>query len=114
MTARAFLPSPAESAITTLFEKAINETRLFWSQRPDGSLLCADWEWCCPEVPAILAGMDAVVFITREPSTVRLAAPDVLVVALQEARVWGKWRVLKRPPTSGEAVTWDDRIEVSL
>ena len=115
MTARATIPANAESAITTLFESAIAATHVFWAQRADGSLLCADWEWCCPEIPAVLGGMDVVVFVTRSASSARLAPSGVLVVSLEAARVWGRWqRVLPRVPRDTRAVTWDDRLEVEI
>jgi hypothetical protein len=114
MIVGAALPVLAENAITTLFERTINDTRIFWEQHSDGSVRCREWEWCCPEIPAILAGMDAVVFVTREPSSVRVAASDLLVIALEGRRLWGKWRVLRRPPRGRVAVTWDDRSEVDV
>ncbi|APR79676.1 Hypothetical protein A7982_05023 [Minicystis rosea] len=115
MTAKATIPANAESAITTLFESAIAATRVFWAQRADGSLFCADWEWCCPEIPAVLGGMDVVVFMTRGPSSARVARSGVLVVSLDASRVWGRWqRVLSRVPHDTRASTWDDRLEVEI
>ena len=115
MTARAMLPAMAESAITTLFASAITATRIFWSQRDDGSLVCADWEWCCPEIPAVLGGLDVVVFVTRGPSTARVVGPDVLVVSLDAHLIWGRWgHVLPHLPQGARAVTWDDRVEVEI
>lgn len=114
MNAKATLPALAESAITMLFENAINATRIFWSQRGDASLVCADWEWCCPEIPAVLAGMDAVVFITREAPGVVKTDDDVLVVALDARRVWGKWVAVRATPRGMRAGTWDDRSEVAI
>jgi hypothetical protein len=64
-------------------------------------------------VPAILGGLDAVVFITRGPSRVRAAPKEVLVVSLDVRRVWGKWRrVLDRAPQGVATVSWDDSYEV--
>jgi hypothetical protein len=112
MTAR--LPPLAQNAITVLFERAINDTRLFWSQRADGSLCCVDWEWCCPEIPAILAGLDAVVFVTKAESTARLASPGVVIVSIEASRIWGKSKVVRRAPSGARAITWDDRLEVDI
>lgn len=110
----ATLPALAENAITVLFERTINETRIFWTQRDDGTFCCRDWEWCCPEIPAVLSGLDAVVVLTRGPSTVRLAKPDVLVVALEGSRVWGRNKVLRQAPRGVLAITWDDRARVAI
>ena len=114
MTAKAPLPALAESAITTLFENVINATRIFWSQRDDASLVCGEWEWCCPEIQAVLAGMDAVVFITEESSRATRTRRDVLVVSLDARRVWGKWATVPRAPRAVTTSTWDDRTEVSI
>jgi hypothetical protein len=108
------LPSTLDDVITSVFERTINETRLFWSQRGDGSLLCVDWDWCCPEVPAILGGLDAVVFVTRGPSRVRVAPGEVLVVSLDARRVWGRWSLVDRAPQGVATVTWDDSYEVRI
>ncbi|MFT3769869.1 MAG: hypothetical protein QM820_30935 [Minicystis sp.] len=115
MKARATIPAMAESAITTLFESAIAATRVFWSQRADGSVLCADWDWCCPEIPAVLGGMEVVVFVTRGPSSARMVGGTVIVVSLDATRVWGRWeKVLPRAPRGTRACTWDDRLEVEI
>lgn len=115
MPAAANLPSAVDDAIIGVFERTINETRIFWTQRPDGSLRCADWEWCCPEVPAILGGLDAVVFVTRGSTRARLVAGDILVVSLDASRVWGEWpHVLDRVPRDMEAITWDDSLSVRI
>jgi hypothetical protein len=114
MPAKATLPALAESAITTLFENAINGTRIFWSQRGDASLVCVQWSWCCPEIPAVLSGMDAVVFITSGPSSVIKAHSDALVVCLDARRVWGKWTPVREPPHGVTAGTWDDLREVVI
>jgi len=114
MPAKASLPALAESAITSLFENAINATRIFWAQRGDASLACAEWEWCCPEIPAVLGGVDAVVFITSEPSSVTKTPLDVLVVSLEARRVWGKWTAAPEIPHGVTAGTWDDRSEVAI
>jgi hypothetical protein len=114
MTAAVTLPSAVDDVITGVFERTINDTCIFWSQRRDGSLVCSDWEWCCPEVPAILGGLDAVVFLTRGPSRVRLAPKDVLVVSLDAQRVWGRFRVLDRVPAGVDAITWDDSWKVKI
>jgi hypothetical protein len=115
MTAAVTLPSAIDDVITSVFERTINETRIFWTQRGDGSLVCADWDWCCPEVPAILGGLDAVVFVTRGPRRARLAAGEVLVVSLDARRLWGKWRlVVDRAPHGVASITWDDSYEVGI
>jgi hypothetical protein len=115
MTVAATLPNTIDDAITGVFERTINETRIFWAQRRDGSLVCADWDWCCPEVPAILGGLDAVVFVTRSASRVRVAPKEVLVVSLDARRVWGRWRlVVDRAPQGVATVTWDDSYEVRI
>lgn len=108
------LPALAENALTVLFERTINDTRIFWSQRADGSLYCSDWEWCCPEIPAILAGLEAVVFVTRAGSTARIAGPGVLVVSIDARRVWGRVRSVRAVPRGTRAITWDDRVEVGI
>jgi hypothetical protein len=114
MTARATLPMVAEDAIATLFERTINDTSLFWAQRADGSFVCPEWEWCCPEIPALLSGIEAVVFTTREPTSVVLIAHDLLVVSLAERRLWAEWRSVRRAPRQVEATTWDDRLRVRI
>jgi hypothetical protein len=104
----------AENAVTALFERTINDTRIFWAQRADGSFACHEWEWCCPEIPAVLSGLEAVVFVTREPSHVRLVSTELIVVALSADRLWGRHRVLRRAPRGVKATTWDDRLEVQI
>lgn len=112
MTAQ--LPALAENQITQLFAKTINVTRLFWSQRADGSLCCVDWEWCCPEIQAHLAGLDAVVFLTKAQSAARLASPGLVIVSIESCRIWGKSKVVRQAPRGAKAITWDDRIEVDI
>lgn len=114
MPAQAQLPALAETAVTALFENAINSTRIFWSQRDDGSLLCADWEWCCPEIPAVLAGLEAVVFVTQQRSRVIKVGQGALVVALDARRVWGCWDVVPQIPEDATVSTWDDRLEIDV
>jgi hypothetical protein len=115
MSARATIPVLAESAITSLFETSIAATRIFWTQRADGTLVCVDWDWCCPEIPAVLGGLEVVVFVTRGPSRAEVVGGEVIVVGLDERRVWGCFgRVLPLLPRAARAITWDDRVEVEI
>ena len=114
MTAMASLPALAENAITVLFERTINDTRLFWEQRADGSFRCAEWRWCCPEIPSVLSGLDAVVFVTRGASRAWLVESGALVVSLEAGRVWGSCAVLPEAPRGVRATTWDDRLVVRI